>query len=359
MHRRLVIAAWAVLVLFPGAAAGQGDKPRIELKGRLQEHFYYFGNDAYESEVGPSSAFFTRRARIQLDARVSDRVSLVIQPSYEGGRETGVRLRDAFIDVLLSKPKAKGASLTLRMGQEKRPFSRHELTSSNNLPSIERGAGRGLRPVATNNLFDQGGFLSHDIGASLRLEGAAGRTGFSLQGGVYNGEGESAPRDLNDEKSFGARATVSPFRQLSVGGGYFSHESVPDETPETVRNNAWGVDAQWGKPGERGLFLLAEYLSGEEFGTAERRMRGGTVVAAVHGRLPAASGLYAVEPVLRFDRSDPDADSADDGSTLMTAGLGLYISRTTQLRAVFEHQRFEAAAAPSISGARTALTVNF
>ena len=52
------------------------------------------------------------------------------------------------------------------MGQEKRPFSRYELTSSNNLPSIERGAGRGLPGKASNDIFGDNGFLSHDVGAA-------------------------------------------------------------------------------------------------------------------------------------------------------------------------------------------------
>ena len=46
-------------------------------------------------------------------------------------------------------------------------MSRYELTSSVNLPSIERGAGGGLVPRASNDLFVAAGFLAHDVGASL------------------------------------------------------------------------------------------------------------------------------------------------------------------------------------------------
>ena len=47
--------------------------------------------------------------------------------------------------LLVATPGAGKTLLFLRGGQEKRPFGRYELTSSNNLPSIERGAGAGIR----------------------------------------------------------------------------------------------------------------------------------------------------------------------------------------------------------------------
>ena len=125
-------------------------------------------------------------------------MSVYIQPSFEGGRNlssrgddlyvhaggagggtpvltcrttgrSGLRLRDAYIDVRFS-PEAEQERLVPPGGQEKRPFSRYELTSSNNLPSIERGAGQGLLARASNDLFGGAGFLSHDVGASVRLE---------------------------------------------------------------------------------------------------------------------------------------------------------------------------------------------
>ena len=105
----------------------------------------------------------------------------IIQPSFEGGRNlssvtttctssevpdgggtptitcrttgrSGLRLRDAYIDVRFTQAANKSA-FYLRAGQEKRPVSRYELTSSNNLPSIERGAGQGLLARASNDLF--------------------------------------------------------------------------------------------------------------------------------------------------------------------------------------------------------------
>ena len=96
--------------------------------------------------VGPNSHIFTRRARIEARGEISENVSVYIQPSFEGGRSlssvnttgtsapvppgggtptitcrttgrSGLRLRDAYIDVRLTKAVNKSA-VYFRAGQE-------------------------------------------------------------------------------------------------------------------------------------------------------------------------------------------------------------------------------------------------
>lgn len=377
--------AGALLLGSATTAVAQTTYPSIKLQGRLQTQFYYFGNEDFAaSSVGTQSNFFLRRARIEAKGQINEYVSVYIQPSFEGGRSTsgscarvvidgplpdsanvtcsltgGIRLRDAYIDVRLSKPEAKTA-FTVRMGQEKRPFSRYELTSSNNLPSVERGAGRGLVAAGSNDIFGAAGFLSHDVGASARVEHKLDATGrmLSVVAGVYNGRGESV-QDNNNAKSFGARASVDAYQKLSVGGSFFSHDQVVG-SDSAFRNKAWGVDAQWSKPGEAGLFALAEYLSGEVATADKPTMTGLQALAAYHIRMKSpTSWLYAIEPSVRFDYADPNTDVDDNGATLITATLGLYVSSRAQIRIAYENQSFQAEGAESISGVRTALTVNF
>ena len=71
------------------------------------------------------------------------------------------------------------------------------------------------------------------------------------------------------------------------------------------------------------------------------------------------SWLYAIEPAVRYDVADSDADVDDTGSTLVNAGVNLYLSSKAQIRLMYESQNFNAEGAESISGVRTALTVNF
>jgi phosphate-selective porin len=356
--------ALLALVLLASRAVAQDSTarfPDVKVAGRLQMQGFAFDNDSHAAAVGTESNVFIRRARIQVSGRIAPHVSFVIQPSFENGRgrEPNLRLRDAYIDLHLREAR-EGTSVTLRVGQEKRPFSRWELTSSNNLPVIERGAGRGLRGNAANNLFERNGFLSHDLGASVIVAGER----VTVQAGLYNGQGESLD-DANSAKSYGARATLVPLRRLSLGASWVSHDAIVTRAmlpPDSAfRNQAWEVDAQWGRPGDPGLFALGEYLQGSDATEEEATIRGLSAVAAWHHRMDdgGPSWLFAVEPALRFDLADPDADADGDRATLASAVVGLYFSSRAQLRIGYERQSFEDDALDAIAGIRTAVTVNF
>lgn len=390
LARRFLAGTTLALVTGVSVAQAQTTYPNVKVTGRLQEQFYYFGNEDYAATTGPQSNFFTRRARIEARGNISENVVVYIQPSFEGGRNlsnvattctssavpvgggtptitcrttgrSGLRLRDAWIDVRFTKEGNPGA-FYLRAGQEKRPYSRYELTSSNNLPSIERGAGQGLLARGSNDLFAGAGFLSHDVGASLRYEYKLSDLQLiTVKFGAYNGQGESL-NDVNNKKSFGARATVAVTPKIDIGGSWFSHDgitTVGTVVDSTFTNTAWGVDAQYGKPGDEGLFVLGEYLRGDDPTAAKNTMQGIQGLAAYNYRLTSpTSWLYAVEPLFRIDLADPNTDLDGDRATLITAGLGFYMSSKAQFRVAYERQSFQGGL-PSISGVRSALTVNF
>jgi hypothetical protein len=71
------------------------------------------------------------------------------------------------------------------------------------------------------------------------------------------------------------------------------------------------------------------------------------------------SWLYAVEPFARVDLADPDTDTDDNGATLITGGLGIYMSSRAWFRIAYERQSFQATGAESISGVRSMFAVNF
>jgi hypothetical protein len=387
---RILQATGVLLVTCGGLAAAQTTYPSIKVTGRVQQQFYLFDNDPYAAQLGAQSNFFVRRARFEARGQITKNVSFHIQPSFDGGRplnatttctstpvpdgggtptitcrttgRSGFRLRDAYVDVRLG-PESGKTVVYLRGGQEKRPMSRWELTSSNNLPSIERGAGQGLLPRASNDLFSGAGYLSHDVGASLRVEHKLDDDReATLQVGAYNGQGESL-NDVNNRKSFGARGTLAVTSKLDVGASFFSHDGivtvagVPDSG---FTNQAFDVDAQWGEPGEEGLFALAEYLRGEDASADRLTMQGVLAVAAYHIRMTSPTAwLYAVEPSLRVDLADPDTDLDDDRVTTLTAALGVYLSSRAWLRVAYERQSFQAEGAESISGIRSMLAVSF
>jgi hypothetical protein len=382
LARRAVLGLMVTTIGWLGSASAQTTYPNVKLTGRLQEQFYVFDNEPYAATVGSESNFFTRRARIEARGQISENVTVYIQPSFEGGRNlsnvvttcsgtplvcrttgrSGLRLRDAWIDVRFS-PEASKGGLYLRAGQEKRPYSRYELTSSNNLVSIERGAGQGLLPRASNDLFNSNGFLAHDVGASIRYEYKLDDLRLvTLKFGAYNGQGESL-NDVNNTKSFGARATAGLWSKLDIGGSWFAHDGIVTvgTTPDSAFTNyAWGVDAQWGKPGDEGLYVLGEYLDGNDATAAKNKIRGVQGLAAYNYRFKSpTSWLYAIEPAFRVDLADPNTALESDRATLITAVLGIYMSSKAQLRVAYERQSFQNDIAPAISGLRSALTVNF
>ncbi len=259
-------------------------------------------------------------------------------------------------------PADAGTAVTLRVGQEKRPFSRYELLSSNNLPTIERGAGDGLLDAASNNLFEGAGYLSTDVGAALIVGTELGGRSVELHAGVYNGQGESLS-DVNAAKSYGARLVVDVLPALSVGGSVFRHDYILGSGPaadSAAYNDAWEIDAQWGAPGRPGPFALAEYFRGERLDAPETMMSGLSLVGAWHFPAGGEDGwIRAVEPALRFDLADRDVDAADDRATLFSAVLGVYFTSRAQLRVAYESQTFESDALEPVRGVRSAVTVNF
>jgi hypothetical protein len=201
------------------------------------------------------------------------------------------------------------------------------------------------------------------VGASVRLEHQLEDARLvTLKLGAYNGQGESL-NDVNDRKSFGARATAAVTPKIDVGASWFVHDGIVtvDDVPDSsFTNDAWGIDAQYGKPGDEGLFALVEYLQGENASGTSLTMRGMQGVAAYNVRMTRPNAwLYAVEPFARVDLADPDTDADDNGASIVTIGVGLYMSSKAWLRVAYERQSFQADDSESVGGIRSMLAVSF
>lgn len=360
-----------VTLLTAGAAAAQTTYPNVKMAGRLQVEFYDFNNGEnaiYQAlpaaARAPESSFLIRRARIEAKGNLTENITFVIQPNYTSGSfgaTSGFTLKDAYLDVAFTKPEAK-SSFVLRAGQFKRFFGRYELTSSNNLPSIERGAYRGLVPVSSNDLAVGNGFEAHDIGAGLMYTGMEKK--LAVMGAVMNGALSPNNIDLNNSKSYYARLTYAVTPMLSVGGSFASHDYVqtiaPAPADSSATNTGWGFDAQWSAPGNEGLYVMADYMTGQSILDSNNGISGFQAVAAYNIRMKSpTSYLYAIEPAFRYDQAEPNNKVVDDQSTLITAGVNLYLSSKAQFRLMYESQSFQDSALKTISGFRTALTMNF
>jgi hypothetical protein len=314
-----------------------------------------------------SNGFEIRRLRLQADVRFGDYITLVIQPSFEMGT---VRMRDAYLRVGLTP------RVGVTLGQEKSPFQRYELTSSNTLPSLERG----LRVLglsgreAMNDLLVNNGYASHDLGAFADYTGPRG----ALKVGVQNGSRESAP-DVNNAKSLFARATAvaavnaedQPVLQLGASVAVRDRAVCSTCTGTTTwyadsarRTTAVGVDLEWGgfRPG---WHVIADFATGDNVPLARRvnvgrntanvrntadsnvaTFRAVHIVAAYRllTRGDDARVVKSVEPALRVDATDPDADTDGDGGLLVTPAVSVYFGATVIARIAVDWFRYRDAA---------------
>ncbi|PYP30353.1 MAG: hypothetical protein DMD49_10710 [Gemmatimonadetes bacterium] len=162
-------ALGVAVVTAAGAASLAAQTPTIQVQGRVQlQYRNSSGDSTLNGGVGyntnsVNNYFEIRRARFQTNVKFGDNIYLVIQPSFE---MAALRMRDAYLRVGMTR------NLSVVAGQEKSPFQRYELTSANNLPSIERGV-RILRlsgKEGLNDLLLQNGYVSQDLGAGIEVQ---------------------------------------------------------------------------------------------------------------------------------------------------------------------------------------------
>ena len=376
MHARprCLLAAGVVVVCLTASPLG-AQVPNVRIAGRLQLQYRLSGGDssAVYDPLAVDNQFLMRRLRIQADVRFGDNILLVIAPSFEMG---SLRMRDAFLRVGLAP------RLGLTLGQEKTPFQRYELVSSNNLPSIERGvviSGLALQQEAFSNLVVANGYAAHDLGAFLDYTTPGDRFFFKV--GVQGGSREST-RDVNNAKSFSARATgvlitnADDQPQLQIGASFAARDRAICNPVQSCTSSAttsktfWadsskmttaiGFDAEWGgfRPG---VHVIADFAVGDNVPVARRvaapvintgnlfdsadsnvvRFAAMHVVGAYRAIVGGdASIVKMLEPALRLDITNGDTDSDGDSAYLITPALSVFFANTVILRAGFDYYSY-------------------
>ena len=299
--------------------AGAAD---IAVGGRF--HLQY-SRSSVDGEGGGADAIddlFVRRARIQLNLRMSDAFDARVEPDFGGGG-VGVGLADAWARLTL------GPGLRLSAGQFKRAFTTFELASSTDLSLIERD-GRieglagcpGVASVCTFSRFTERlQFDDRDIG--VRAEGAIGSR-VSYMATLTNGEGRNSA-DVNDAKSFSGRLVVMPGGGLRVGAFAGSHDYLDRDTADQ-RATAFGADLELGEFRD-GFHLIAGVASGDNWRSGPDA--GFTAVQGLASFfLPLAEGgrFAGVEPLFRLSWATTENDVGEDqGALLLTPGLSVYV----------------------------------
>jgi hypothetical protein len=295
----------------------------ITVGGRL--HLQYSRSSVDGEGGGPDAIddLFVRRARIQLNLRMSDAFDARVEPDFGGGG-VGVGLADAWARVTL------GPGLRLSAGQFKRAFSTFELTSSTDLPLIERD-GRiegmagcpGVASVCTFSRFSEAlAFDDRDIG--LRAEGALGSK-VSYMATLTNGQSRNAA-DVNDAKSVSGRLVVAPAASLRLGVYAGSHDYLDPDTADQ-RATAFGADLEWGAFRD-GLHLMAGAHTGDNWLLGpDAEFTGAQGLASFYVPFGEGGRFAGVEPLLRLSwATTEDGEDAEGEAILLTPGVSLYVS---------------------------------
>jgi hypothetical protein len=358
---RLSRLTGCLLVATAAAHAAQAQAPAIRVAGRLQVQYRSASGDSTSAFNTNTvlNGFEIRRLRIQTDVRFGDLILMVAQPSLE---MAALRMRDAYVRVGFTR------QFGITMGQEKTPFLRYELNSSNTLPSIERGiringlSGR----EATDDILVNNGYAAHDIGATVDFATTGSR--FTAKAGVVNGSRESST-DVNNGKSYVARITGIPLLNkddqpmLQLGLSFASRDRAVCNlctgtltwfVNQAVYTQAYGADFEWGgfRPG---LHVFADFATGDNVPLALRATVGrntanlrattpGNIVTFRAFNIVAAwrhlvstpeSGkvVQFVEPTLRVDYTDPNTGVANDHGILITPVFNVYFTGTVVARA--------------------------
>ena len=341
---RSVTGATGAFLLFASTTTlfAQGSETRPSAEVHFETQFQYSATSIGEDEGvrTPSSSFEFRRLRTYFDITINEWITGAVETEVAMGR---LSVRKAFMDLEFSD------ALALKLGQDKKPFSLMELTSSSKFPLAEqnmriRGVAAALQNADTlrvmhtefrgnalipdeQSLVDALGYKGYELGATAH--GRVGRFGYDV--GVYNGTGIDQLDD-NGAKSFAGRATYTlPLaKPLTIGVGASHREvRIPLDTDTTTRSGtAFEGDVEFGAFREPGFWILAEAATGSVIAT-EDRFVGATGIVTYF--IPTKGRVEGIEPVFRAGWADPNDALDDDDALMFVPGFNIFFTGRNKL----------------------------
>ena len=327
-----------ILFLVPSAASAQlrveGRGASLTIGGRVHAQYSRSSVDGDGDEPDAVDDFFFRRARIEVDARVSDFLDGRAMVDFATG---SADLTDAYLRLTFDP------AFRIAFGQFKRAFSIFELASSTELLIIERD-GRieglsdcpGVESVCTFSRMTEALEVDdRDIG--VRAEGRLGER-VEYMATLTNGEGKNTP-DVNDAKSVSVRVAVEVAPDVVIAGFAGSHDYL-DENEDTERARALGADLEVGTFRD-GFHLLAGVVGGDNW-LAGPDADFLTTQALASYYVPLGGRLAGIEPLLRASWTRP---AEGESAVLLTPGLLLYVQGRNAIG--FNLDRYDPAEGPS------------
>jgi hypothetical protein len=226
-------------------------------------------------------------------------------------------LTDVFLTWDLLTPKRKlepAVTLSATFGQQLVPFGQDNFATEDKQPTVKKalylsrlGIGRDI------GLKAEGGVVNrHDPASGVTTPLLA----YTLA--LFNGSGANR-NDDNRDKDFVGKLIVTPsadyfsfFRGLKFGGSYYAGRAGAAGTGKVVRERV-GAEVEWLK---KPFLVTGEYVVGRD----DRKKSRGYV-----GTLFWTPGtLPDFQPLLRYDRFDPDTSRGGDAVRVVTAGFNYF-----------------------------------
>ncbi|MBN1423576.1 hypothetical protein JXA88_03375 [Candidatus Fermentibacteria bacterium] len=320
----------AVLVLCVAGLASTGEAQGSKFSGYLAPNLRVIDKgEGNSSNIGFGMAFnrFTFSGEVDAGAIVK-KVAWSVEADMS---QTGdIVLQNAFVIPRFSD------ALSLRFGHVKKAFSREVLHPTGKLLTVDRSP-------ASSNLKTLG-YSDYNYGLELML--AHPRLRFTA--GAYSGS--PVDKDVPDQDpklDFGARAVVNLTPCLEVGANAMmvglidpASASPHSEDAEVNSGMAFGFDLGLNRDiGNRNLQALVEFGTGDNTAAVQNPTDAFEDWDFDKFQYYTAKALFKLAPEfgVHFGYSvwDPNTDTDDDGSTVMTPGLTYFWSKTlrTQVEA--------------------------
>jgi hypothetical protein len=305
-------------------------------------------------EEAPALDMFLRRARVSLEAKIDERLSLKIEPDFSS--VDGISLKDTWGRYAFSD------AIAFRAGHFIRPFDGFFMTSSSQLPferAVEVAGVSGAMLPSYSGLAKSIGLADRDVGATL--EGNPGEGPVTYWLGVFQGGSDSRSNDTNTAKQFIGRLQVA----VDAGGqplelaGAVALSDAPftatdgETEAEYYRNfELWAQRGDYDRDGflvQAGVILgnnpalneagsAIDLAAGEDFASL-LTWQG---VAAYRIPVEGADWLEAVAPLVRVSYGDPNTNVDDDHAWGFTPGFTLYFHGRNRLALTWDIARFGA-----------------
>lgn len=312
--------------VFQSVSAQKVSAPAVDslrLRGIAQAQF-----NTTSAEDEPESEWLIRRARLGARAYVGGWIQGFVEGDFGRGR---ARLTDGWVNLRFDK------RFQLKLGQFKVPIDALELTSSRQLPVVERDPiPRGAVGFSPNGLLDDLGYNGRDIGAMW----TGAWPSVTVDAGFFNGSGDNSSED-DDGKQVAARVTGKLHENwlLSISWTGLRVSDPPADDDATWYNaiELAATHGTYGEPGWRGIghIIFGDDYDPEVFGDDDASFVALQGVVGYHVPLYNTAYLIGMEPIIRLGWTRVDDASivideeliplGDDPETFIaTGGINLF-----------------------------------